>query len=159
MGARAGGSRYSSKELSLSGYPLSARSTASAACLRIASGISGANGCRGMKLNWGRRSSILAHQRQTPAMLCHRSKCSHQQRSSSLLGVFAIADFPVRGKVRGQSVDIEGTRRPLALTMGRFLYLKSGAEGRSRTDMGLPPPVFECGAGDAVLYCSILLNT
>ena len=27
-----------------------------------------------------------------------------------------------------------------------YLYLKSGAEGRSRTDTGLPPPVFETGA-------------
>ena len=27
-----------------------------------------------------------------------------------------------------------------------YLYLKTGAEGRIRTDTGLPPPVFETGA-------------
>ncbi len=37
-------------------------------------------------------------------------------------------------------------QRPLVSTRGLFLYLKNGAEGRSRTDTGLPPPVFETGA-------------
>ncbi len=75
-----------------------------------------------MKLNRECRSSIFAHDRQIPAKRCHRFRCSHQQRSSSLFGVLAIAKSHAREKARGKSVEAEEKTRLLVPAGGLSLY-------------------------------------
>ena len=72
------------------------------------SAISSANGCRGEKLNNGRRGSTLAHNRHTPDKWCQRSGWPHQQCGDFRASKCATQKF--RDRFVTMSVDPEQPR-------------------------------------------------